>query len=114
MKVLKIIVLAVVVLPMVATPVLAQDTGASTYGPNVSIFSGQSVGAGLGAAITIIGAGWGLGRIGGTAMEAMARQPEIAARIQTGMIVIAALLEGVTFFALIVCILIALGISPKW
>ena len=69
--------------------------------------SGAGVGAGLGAAITIIGAGWGFGRIGAAALESMARQPEIAGRIQTAMIVIAALLEGATFFALIVCILMA-------
>ena len=67
-------------------------------------FSGAGVGAGLGAALTIVGAGWGFGRIGAAALESMARQPEIAGRIQTAMIVIAALLEGATFFALIVCI----------
>jgi F-type H+-transporting ATPase subunit c len=115
MKVLKTFILAVIVLPMAAAPVLAQGTsGASEHGPSVSVFSGQSIGAGLGAGVTILGAGWGLGRIGAAAMESMARQPEISARIQTGMVVIAALLEGVTFFALAVCILIALGISPKW
>ena len=55
------------------------------------------------------GAGWGFGRIGAAALESMARQPEIAGRIQTAMIVIAALLEGATFFSLIVCILMALA-----
>jgi F-type H+-transporting ATPase subunit c len=55
----------------------------------------------------LIGAGWGFGRIGQAALESMARQPEIAPRIQTGMLIIAALLEGATFFALIVCIIMA-------
>ena len=65
------------------------------------------MGAGLGAALTIIGAGWGFGRIGAAALESMARQPEVAGRVQTAMIVIAALLEGATFFALVICIIVA-------
>jgi F-type H+-transporting ATPase subunit c len=59
----------------------------------------------IGAAITIIGAGWGIGKIGAAAVENMARQPEVAGQIQTAMIIAAALIEGVTFFALIVCIM---------
>ena len=58
----------------------------------------------IGAAVTIIGAGYGIGRIGSAAVESMARQPEAAGQIQTAMIIAAALIEGVTFFALIVCI----------
>lgn len=57
----------------------------------------------IGAALTIIGAGWGIGRIGQAAVEGMARQPEVAGKIQTAMIIAAALIEGATFFALIVC-----------
>ena len=59
----------------------------------------------IGAAITIIGAGYGIGKIGSAAVESMARQPEVASQIQTAMIIAAALIEGVTFFALIVCII---------
>lgn len=58
----------------------------------------------IGAAVTIIGAGYGIGRIGSSAVESIARQPEVAGQIQTAMIIAAALIEGVTFFALIVCI----------
>lgn len=54
----------------------------------------------IGAGIIIIGAGWGLGKIGSSAMEGIARQPEAAGKIQTAMIIIAALLEGVAFAAL--------------
>jgi F-type H+-transporting ATPase subunit c len=64
-------------------------------------------GAGLGAGLVIIGAGIGFGRIGGSALESMARQPETAGKVQTAMIIIAALLEGATFFALIICIQLA-------
>ena len=67
-----------------------------------------ALGAGLGAGLVIIGAGYGIGKIGANAVEGMARQPEVAGSIQTAMIIAAALIEGATFFALIVC-LIGLG-----
>lgn len=57
----------------------------------------------FGAAVTIIGAGYGISKIGAAAVESMARQPELAGKIQTAMIIAAALIEGVTFYALIVC-----------
>lgn len=63
------------------------------------------LGASLGAAIAAIGAGIGIGKIGGAAMEAIARQPEAAGDIRSSMIVIAALIEGVALFAVIVCVL---------
>ena len=66
------------------------------------------LGAALAAGIVTIGAGLGIGRIGSSTLEAMARQPEIAGNAQTGMIISAALIEGVSFFALVVCLLIAL------
>ena len=59
----------------------------------------------LGAGIVLLGAGFGIGRIGGSAVESMARQPEVADKIQGAMIVAAALIEGATFFALLVCLL---------
>lgn len=64
-----------------------------------------ALGASIGAAIAAIGAGLGIGKIGGSAMEAIARQPEAAGDIRSSMIVIAALIEGVALFAVIVCIL---------
>lgn len=54
----------------------------------------------VGAGLVLIGAGIGLGKIGGSAMEAIGRQPEAAGKIQTAMIIIAALLEGLAFAAL--------------
>lgn len=65
----------------------------------------MNLGAALGAGIVILGAGLGIGRIGGQAVEGMSRQPEAAGSIQTGMIIAAALIEGATFFALIVCLI---------
>ncbi|KGO85768.1 ATP synthase subunit C [Flavobacterium rivuli WB 3.3-2 = DSM 21788] len=55
----------------------------------------------VGAGLIVIGAGVGLGKIGGSAMDAIARQPEAAGKIQTAMIIIGALLEGLAFGALI-------------
>ena len=63
------------------------------------------LGASIGAGIAAIAAGIGIGKIGGSAMEAIARQPEAAGDIRSNMIVIAALIEGVALFAVIVCIL---------
>jgi len=62
--------------------------------------------AAVGAGLALIGGGLGIGRIGGSAVEAMARQPEMAGQIQTAMIIAAALVEGATFFALIVCLIV--------
>jgi len=55
----------------------------------------------IGAGLIVIGAGYGLGKIGSSAMDAIARQPEAAGKIQTAMIIIGALLEGLAFGALI-------------
>ena len=63
-------------------------------------------GAGIGAAIAVIGAAYGIGNIGRAAMEAIARQPESSSDLRAGMILSAALVEGVALFAILVCILI--------
>lgn len=65
------------------------------------------MGGGIGAGIAALGAGVGIGRIGGQALEAMARQPESTGDIRANMIVAAALVEGAVFFAIVVCLLIA-------
>lgn len=90
---------AVVAVLMNANPILAEDKGAAS-------FYGAAIAAGIGSAFTIVGAGLGFGRIGAAALESMARQPEKADDIRGAMIVIAALLEGATFFSLIVCLLL--------
>ena len=63
--------------------------------------------AGIGAGITIIGGAYGIGRLAGSAMDGIARQPQAAGDIRTAMIIAAALIEGVTFFALVVCIILS-------
>lgn len=69
------------------------------------------LGAGLGAGIAAIGAGIGIGQIGRGAVESIARQPEAVDDIRSNMIVSAALIEGVAFFAIVICLLIVLGVG---
>jgi len=61
--------------------------------------------AAIGAGIAVIGAGLGIGKIGGSAMEGIARQPEAAGKIQTAMLISAALVEGAALFAIVVALL---------
>jgi F-type H+-transporting ATPase subunit c len=63
--------------------------------------------AGIGAGLTIIGAGYGIGRLAASAMEGIARQPNAGGDIRLAMIIAAGLIEGATFFSLIVTILLA-------
>lgn len=65
--------------------------------------------AGIGAGVAAIGAGLGIGKIGASALESMARQPESTGDIRANMIVAAALVEGVALFAVIVCLLVVLA-----
>jgi len=83
------------------SPLWAADTAGT------GSFYGAGLGAGIGAALTLVGAGIGFGRIGAAALESMARQPEVAPQIGQNMLIVAALLEGATFFSLIVCIIMA-------
>lgn len=66
---------------------------------------GQFLGACIGAGLAVLGVGVGLGRIGGAAVEGIARQPEAQGKIQTTMLLAAVLVEGVGIIALVVCIL---------
>ena len=65
--------------------------------------------AAIGAGIAVLGAGLGIGKIGGSAMDAIARQPEASGQIQTAMIISAALIEGVALFGVVVGLL---GLNP--
>lgn len=105
-----ILILCVAILMMVA-PAFAVDAekgaapAAGTPAASATPGFSMNLGAAFGAGLVILGAGLGIGRIGATATESMARQPEVAGKIQGAMIIAAALIEGVTFFALIVCML---------
>ena len=87
------------VLLAIAAPALAQGSGTSIS------FSGA-----FGAGLVTIGGAYGIGRLAAAALEGMARQPEVAGNIQTAMIIAAALIEGFTFFALVICLLSRAGL----
>jgi F-type H+-transporting ATPase subunit c len=74
------------------------------YGGEVMWLSTPAVAA-LGAGLVVTGAAYGISRIGSAAMEGIARQPEAGGKIQTAMIIVAALIEGVAFFCAVVCLL---------
>jgi len=102
MKATRLLALVLIVMFLLAAPALAQSP-ANDH--SASLPGSTQFGLGIGAGICIIGAGIGFGRIGASALESMARQPEVAADVRGAMIVIAALLEGATFFALLICLL---------
>ena len=66
------------------------------------------LGAGIGAGLVAIGAGIGIGNIGGSSMQAIARQPEAGDQVRTAMLIIAAFIEVIALFGLVVCILVVL------
>ena len=88
----KVAIYSVFALLACATPALAAADGSAIS------FSGA-----IGAGIVCIGSAYGIGKLASSALESMARQPEVAGSVQTAMIIAAALIEGFTFFALFIC-----------
>lgn len=84
---------------LAASPAMAADQAGTSGGGSITFLTGSAFGAGL----ILLGAGWGIGKIGATTVESMARQPEVAGSIQLAMVIAAAMIEGATFFGLIVC-----------
>jgi F-type H+-transporting ATPase subunit c len=93
MKMLHVCVLALVTLLLTAMPAMAADV---TY---------RHIGTGIGCGLAIIGLGIGLGRLGGSAVESIARQPEAAGKVVQNMLIMMAVLEGAGLLALIFCLL---------
>ena len=102
MKVLNLRWIALAALAITAAPASAADgtTGAAMFAEIP-----KALGVSLGCGLVVLGMGLGLGRIGGSALESMARQPEVSDKVATNMIVIDALLEGAGIIALIFCLL---------
>lgn len=72
------------------------------------------LGAGIGAGLCMAGAGFGIAKLASSALDGTARQPEAAGALRTSMIIPAALIEGLGFFALVICLLVALNLgAPK-
>ncbi|MDR1493549.1 MAG: ATP synthase F0 subunit C [Planctomycetaceae bacterium] len=100
-KLAKIALLALV-MAVICTPVMVfAQTDAAPVNAAAPSFTLSTIAAGL----VLIGAAYGIGKIGSASVESMARQPEVAGRIQTAMILAAALVEGAAMFALVICLL---------
>ncbi len=84
-----------------------QETGVAADPETAKNFL-SLMGAGLGVGLTVIGAAYGIGRIGDSMTQGIARQPEAAGAIQTAAIILAALIEGVALFALVIGLLFLL------
>ncbi len=91
-------------LMLLAGVAFSQEGGAAA-GAGASALSGLIFTKYFGAGLTTVGAAYGIGKLASSALESMARQPEVAGSIQTAMIIAAALIEGFTFFALVICFL---------
>lgn len=102
----KYVFMAFAALLLVPTLAMAQTTDPSSTA-NLGARGIWLAGACIGAGLAIIGAGRGIGQIGGQASEAIARQPEAGGRIFTTMIISAALIEGATLFAVVLCLLVS-------
>ena len=98
-KFASLLAVAFVMVLCLAVPAFAQEGGPNPGGEWSLISLTSSFGVGL----TVIGAAYGISKLASSALESMARQPEVAGNIQTAMIIAAALIEGFTFYALFIC-----------
>ena len=86
----------------------AEKAAVAASGSNLlDTVGAKALGGGIGAGLVVMGGAAGIGRIGGSAVESMARQPEVAGQISTAMIITAAMIEGATLFAVLGCFLAA-------
>jgi F-type H+-transporting ATPase subunit c len=90
---------AMLAMPSVA---FAQEAGAAARATFLTSQGAAWLGGAIGAGLAIMGGAAGIGRIGGSAVESMARQPAAAGQISTAMIITAAMIEGATLFAVVV------------
>jgi F-type H+-transporting ATPase subunit c len=90
--------MSVAMVLLLASSAFAQTAGGTGVTGGVINFGGA-----FGVGLTVIGAAYGIGKLASSALESMARQPEVAGSVQTAMIIAAALIEGFTFYALFIC-----------
>ncbi len=104
---------AVLMFANTSTAQAADPAGGATATPEHATFlttdGARKLGGAIGAGLVVMGGAAGIGRIGSSAVESMARQPEVAGQISTGMIITAAMIEGATLFAVVVGLLAVLG-----
>lgn len=95
--------LCVIALLVLAAPAMAQEGDQSAVLQSAQAWTLINLSGAFGCGLVVIGAAYGIGRLAGSALESMARQPEVAGNIQVAMIIAAALIEGFTFYALFIC-----------
>lgn len=91
-----------------AQPEHGASNGDAEHATFLTTDGARKLGGSIGAGLVVMGGGAGIGRVGGSAVESMARQPEAAAQISTAMIITAAMIEGATLFGVVVCLLAAM------
>ncbi len=91
-----------------AQPAGAHDAAAAEHATFLTTDGARKLGGAIGAGLVVMGGAAGIGRVGSSAVESMARQPEVAGQISTGMIITAAMIEGATLFAVVVGLLAVL------
>jgi len=99
-------------LMMVSPSAAADPAGGPTASDGSAFFPGKTLsnlGGAIGAGLVVMGGAAGIGRVGGSAVESMARQPEAAGSISTAMIITAAMIEGATLFAVLGCFLASIA-----
>ncbi len=102
------IVLSMALLILMAPAIAMASEVAAETATFLTTAGAAKMGGAIGAGLVIMGGGAGIGRIGGSAVESMARQPEAAGQISTAMIITAAMVEGATLFAVVVGLLAVL------
>lgn len=107
MKLAKMLVLVGVLTAVFAPAEVFAQTAEGQQSTTLTTKGAAYLGAAIGAGLVIIGGGYGIGRIGSAAVESMARQPEAAGSISTALIISAAMIEGATLFAVVVCLLVS-------
>ncbi len=108
---LTMILVGLVLMFFSASPAVAADDDGASAAENAGFLTtdgARKLGGAIGAGLSVVGGGAGIGRVGGCAVEAIARQPEAAGNISTAMIITAAMIEGATLFAVVVGLLAAL------
>jgi F-type H+-transporting ATPase subunit c len=96
---------------MLVLPIAAFAEGDAEKATFLTTHGAAGIGGAIGAGLAIIGGAAGIGRIGGSAVESMARQPAAAGQISTAMIITAAMIEGATLFAVVVGMLAVLKVA---
>ncbi len=104
-KCLSMTAVLLIVLGFTSAAVAADGEGGESSGTSISYSGLGKLSAPIGAAIALVGGSMGIARIGSVACESVARQPEAGGKIFTSMIITAAMIEGTTLFAVVVCLL---------